>query len=292
MPTERVRITSRHEFLKKSRERKHRQRVYRYGALGAGVVLFLALIVFTFHLSRFQVASVAVTGAAEVSATQVQSAVEAELNGNYLWLFPRRNLWLLPKRGISTAIQERFPIIASVSSAVGSDHQLRVNIAERQPVAVVCPPEPVGESSCYFIDGSGVLFAPAPESKLHNYFIWHVAMPTSPTLGSTIFTPTEWAKLKQLPQALADSVAGTVLADIVIPSATAQDAGDYTITLQRASGNVMLLYNSSSDLAVVLSNLRSALLSQVFLATWNKKGSNLQYLDLRFPPKVFYKFSS
>lgn len=280
---------SRHEFLQKSRERKRKQRLWRLVVLGVlGVVVLVGGVILT-RLERFQIAAVSIAGATEVPVMPLQTTVEEMLAGHYAWLLPRSNLWFLPREHIVEQLERQFPAVAAANLAVAADHTLRVTVTERQAVATVCPHGSEAEVECYSIDASGTLFSPVKTTTSEN-FVWYVSMPTTPALGNTMFDSSDWANMVALPEQLVGALAGTVLSNYRATTATAEMAGDYRVRLEHGGDIISLLINAHNSSAIALDNLHSALVSTIFLKAWEGNKAGLEYLDVRFPPKVFYKF--
>jgi hypothetical protein len=276
--------------LQKSRERKRRQQLFHAGLIVALVLALLAGVVTLLRLPRFQIQSVTIAGAVELPSQQLRSLVDDILAQHFAWLVPRSNMWFLPKGAITQALQQQFPPIAAVSLAVGADHVLRVEVTERQPVAAACALDQSIVPDCYLVDVAGVIFAPVAPGKIPDYFVWRVPLTTAPVLGTTLLPANDWANLATLPEEVSKALLGTVLNKYQAIEAHAEAAGDYRVSLQNFDSTSALLINAHNNVADALANVQAAVMSEIFLAAWEGRGGALEYLDARFPPKVFYKF--
>jgi len=70
------------------------------------------------------------------------------------------------------------------------------------------------------------------------------------------------------------------------------DAQDYALTaenLLNSEERFKILINTDKDLSVAVRNASVALSSSILVESLEKNNRLFEYLDLRFPPKVFYK---
>jgi len=132
-------------------------------AIGLGIFTLLALVLsgvwFGSRLDAITIDQVIVTGGETVSHAQVQTAVEAELEGLYLNFIPRRFAWLYPYDEIVATVSEtprvKDPVIERTKKA------LIVTFAEYEPVALWCSDAEL--PACVFLDENGYGFAAAPD---------------------------------------------------------------------------------------------------------------------------------
>ena len=136
-----------HEKKKKAR----RRRLYIYIA---GILALLALLTALSRQERFLISEVEVDGAKAVSQDEVVSIVQSRLGGYYLWLLPRSNFLIYPRRDIKKSLFREFPRFASIDLALEGTRLLSIVVVEREPFALYCASALLPENAfqCYFLD--------------------------------------------------------------------------------------------------------------------------------------------
>jgi hypothetical protein len=111
----------------------------------------------------FKIKNVEISGAVVLDSDSIRSQVAQILSGNYLFVFPKDNIFLLPKKEIINNLQKNNPRIGEMSVSLKSDN-LSIEITERKPDSLWC-----GASfseiidSCLFVDSTGFVFSEAPQ---------------------------------------------------------------------------------------------------------------------------------
>ncbi len=270
------------QLLESSRRRQEERRrlvwLWRAAALVALIVLGLAFL----NQPSGQWREVMITGARLVPVAEVRAAVERGLAGRYAWLVPRRQVWFFPRRALREKLLAEFPILAVVTFS-GRDSVLAVNLIERTPALLWC--DGADRWRCYLADASGRLFAPAPEFSEAVFPVWQTPLAAAP-LGSRPLAPELFARLNDFQTRLMEVLAGAKLSSPAPTRVGAGEQGDFVFWF----GELKVLINAEADLNQALANLRAALGAPTFVKELAKPNQQLEYLDLRFPPKVFYKF--
>lgn len=253
----------------------------RHALLIRGVLaVFLILGAFTgaVALSRvdsLSVVAVNVRGASTVPVSDIESLVRDELSGNRLFLFPRSNIALYPKREIAAAVSALSPRIRSVSVARDDARAIGITVAERTPHALWCGNSPAVAEPCYFLDETGVIFAESPEFSGDVFFRYFGPVEGGP--AGAAFLPGEFPELDFFTRSVQE-------AEVKAVSLSVLDGPDAELTL---SDGTRILFNRTHDLSGVLQNLSSVLGADIFRS---QGALALDYVDLRFGNKVFYKF--
>lgn len=123
------------------------------------LVLLSAGTVFALRLDRLQLGEVVIEGAKSEDQTRLKQVVEGELSGSYLYVIPRRNIFLYSENRITTALEAAAPRLEAISLEQAELRELVVRVVERAPVAIACTENTDG---CFFVDHLGLLFARAP----------------------------------------------------------------------------------------------------------------------------------
>lgn len=268
--------------LKKRRERAFLKRATVY-VLGFAVIL--AGFTYLSSLSGLNIATVEAEGNTIVDTEAIRAAAERELNGKYLWLFPKTNILFYPKNKIAEALGRELPRLGEIELAVKNDRVLLVSVTEREPAYTWCGEkleEPLEQ--CYFMDEHGYIFDAAPYFSGDVYFKFFGNLDKNEPLGAQfangLFENLNYFR-KSLETFEIRPVALYLRAD-----------GDADIYLQSAKNpEPKIIFRATDDGAKLSENLSAALETEPLRTRMNKEYHKLMYLDLRFDNKVFSKFS-
>ncbi|MDD4989509.1 MAG: hypothetical protein PHV42_03745 [Candidatus Pacebacteria bacterium] len=228
--------------------------------------------------------NVQVEGSSGVSESLVESKVRDDLSGKYWRFISRANSLFYPGQKIETDILNSFPSVENVSVSRPDFHTLLIEVSERKPIALWCegntvsvPPQ---DTPCFLMDKDGLIFAKAP-STLPEGFLYYFGgeMKEGNPIGQTFL---DGEKIQNLSFFL-----GLLPRLHLKPVALLADPND-ELELY-VEGGLKILLRSDMSYDVALQNFES-LWNDPALG-WAQKGipSTLQYIDLRFDNKVFYK---
>ena len=121
-------------------------------------VIFLLGLSYVSKLPSLQVSSVEVSGEKSIAKDDITNAILEYISGNKLFIFPRTNIFLINESVIATVLASEFPRIENVNVEKNANGVLKVEIKERDTIAIWC-----NESSCFLLDSMGLLY-----SKVNN----------------------------------------------------------------------------------------------------------------------------
>ena len=276
-------MKSRRDILKSSRHKKFLEKRKTYSLWGAAVLVVVFLLVGVLAWlsgnEKVVIAQVQTRGNSAVSTEEIISMVNDEISGKYLWLFHKNNSFLYPRDKILEHILSEQKRISEADVYLDGLTSLVVSVTERKSAYLWCgneyPEEGEVSKNCFFMDSDGYLFAPAPYFSGDVFFEWYgpTEKKTENPIGDRFLQYAEFKKLVSLKEAvLALGLKTTHLA--------VRLDGDYALAL-KDSGDI--LFNSDQEFDALLGNLDSVLGE---LASTKK----LEYVDLRFGNKIFYKY--
>lgn len=275
-----VRGSERRRSPLRTRRRKVRALIF-FGSLVliAGIVYAVSVIS---YLPRFSIQTIEVKGAKEVPAPSISSLVEAELYDGSHPILARNNIFLYPRAAIEQAVTNQFPRIRTVSVSRPSllAQTVTVVVEEREPYARWCE-----GGECYLIDDGGFIFSQASTSAevLRTPYIFTGALGTSmPAIGQR-FLSGRFAGVLALLDRLGQ--AGWNAESVAV-----ENDQDFEVRLSAASGpektgGFSLRASFGNDGEAVVKNLELILSSDVLRG----RESELEYVDLRFGNRVYYK---
>jgi cell division septal protein FtsQ len=220
------------------------------------------------------IASVGVVGAEDISPRLVKAYFESELFDGTRAFFSRYNIFLFPRETLEERLMEHFPHIrsAKISRDALLAQAVVVTVEEREPRGRWCD---VGR--CYYLDDKGFIFAPAPGSDPTLYtFTGALASGDSP-IGQT-FLPERFPQVLTLLLKLKDAGFASV-------GLSLESEEDFSIPLARGYAIRAPL---AGDFEKIVHNLQLVLSSDALRG----KESQLEYIDLRFGNRVYYKFKN
>lgn len=274
-------LPHREEYLRRKRKR-------RYIAIGI-FVFIIALLVgglsYLAHRREFRIVNVNLFGGVLVTEDEVQAKTFEFLGGSYLWLFPKNNAFLYPKNKLEEYLKENFKRIDTIDVSLKNFQRLSVVITERKHFAIWCkglPSQDSSEEDCYFMDKNSTVFAPAPNFSGDAYFKYYGLLTAEDPVGkefiasSTIFSD------------MASFVDSAKKLSIRPQYVLAKGKDEY---LMKLSSGTDVLFDTKESLQKTSENL-SLLLSTDAISKLDKTNLPIDYIDLRFGNKLFYKLKS
>lgn len=254
-----------------------RQKATRKRRIIYSVLIFLFLIVLTFasRLGQVRISEVRVEGAVVTNGESVASFVKELMSGYYLWVIPRNNALLYPRRYVEKELAKSFPRFSSIDISLERTQALLVEVVEREPFALYCE----GVELCWFLDEQGFVFDSAPSFSEGVYFIYTTSPAVESPLGKPLLTLFEFQSISQFVLHL----------DTLDVKPLALEVGETDLALSLLGG-ATLTWARGSDAERIYSNLQSFLNSPSIEAQEDFLLKVVE-LDLRTEDKVFYRFN-
>lgn len=274
-------LTHHEEYLKKKRKR----RIIKISAFIFVVCFIVSGLSYISHLEKFRIVNVNLFGGVLVTEEEVQNKVAEYLNGSYLWLFPRNNSFIYPKVGLEKYLKENFKRIDTIDVSLKNFKRLSINITERKHFAIWCKGVPENEPAdeeCYFMDKNSTIFAPAPDFSGDAYFKYYGYLVDENPIGKEyIASSTQFSDIS-------DFVSFVKNLDLKPVFVATKGNGEYILEL---SSGTSILFDTKASLKKTAENL-SLLISSDAFSKMDKSNLPVEYFDLRFGNKLFYKLKS
>lgn len=262
--------------LKATRQVRHRRRmlVFKLALWPVFLVIILFVLIWLSKQDFLNVKSVEVSSSGLVDGSEIKSKALDIISKNAFFFFPKTNRFLIPKDEIESAVLEDFPRVGSIDVKIDSD-KLLLTIVEREPSYLWCN---LGEArDCFLVDESGFAYAPAPTFSGRSFFEFKLSFDNTSPLGRNIL-PTEdfqsYARFVSSVKRLGIKMNYLLLTE--------------DRALLELSSKTAILFKPKQDLVLLAENIKliqgnTRLLSDDSL-------SELEYIDLRFGNKVYYKY--
>ena len=232
-------------------------------------ILFLASVSQLYFLN---IKKVAFFGNEIVSNEKLLGIVKEKTMGKYYWLFSKKNIFIYPKEEIRIQILNEFPRVKNVDFNLGLE-ELNILIEERQPFALWCDVENKSEE-CFLIDDESYIFATS--SFENNYFKYYKKLDVNNLLKERVFEVEKFEDIKSF-----------------IGFVEGLNLNPYKLIVSESQNEIYfgdgsrIIFDNNQDIKEVINNLQSVLNMEEFEDIKNFK--KLEYIDLRFGNKVFYK---
>lgn len=272
--------TLREEYLKKKRNKK----LLKYGIVLFLFIIILGIFAYITHRPELNISKVELTGGVLVTQPEVETRTEEYLQGAYLWVFPVRFALWYPEGQLEKYLKESFKRIDTISIGLKNFHTLSIEITERKPYAIWCGQSPevsAGDSSprCYFMDSNSAIFAEAPNFSGDAYFKYYGLVDSENPIGQYYMSSsTQFLGIASL-------VSSASKLSLRPQYLIAKGDGEFSLVI---SGGGQIYFDTTKPIENTISNLEALLRTSV-LSTSTSHDLPVDYIDLRFGNKLFYK---
>ncbi len=244
-----------------------------------------ALYFFVFY-PDIQVADIIISGNKKTQSGLIKNAVLENINKEFLsvggWTLKSESIFLVDADALNKEILSKFPLIENLKIDKSLPHTLILGITERKPVAVFCPFMDAltneNQGRCFLIDQNGIIFESISAPVQDMAIVRQLIEKGSVFSGEKAVDENIMAAISKINKSLKDNFKINVK-DALITSPVRLDI----IT----SENWQIYFNLDKgfniDLQVAKLNL---LLKDEILPEIRQ---NLQYIDLRFKDRAYYK---
>jgi cell division septal protein FtsQ len=258
-------------IFKIKRRKTSRARLFAYlfaFLVFASFVLWLAL--------GLKVQKIKISGLVVLKKETIVGEVNEILNSKKWWgIFPKNNLLFFSKTDLTNRLLAKFRRIASLEISKDLlDSAIEIRVQEREPEAALCRR---GEDLCFFVDKTGFVYEQAPLflGELFLKFYDERSQKTKP--GSFLLPEDDFARLIKFVNLFEKGFPELSVSSIVL-----ETNGIYNFYTNEGW---YFILDRKDDWGLVYENLTSVLNEVI-----QDERKNLEYLDLEFGNKVFYKF--
>jgi hypothetical protein len=267
----------------KIRARRKKRRIV-IASIAAGVLaVVVGALAWASHLSFVRIDTIEVEGNSVISKDVIAAAVNDITAGNYLYLFPKNNIFLYPKYQLEHELPKKISTLERASVRAVNFHTLKVSVHERARKALWCGTTVGASDACFWLDPNGLAYSSVGDialtlssasSTYQRYF--------GPLVGTStpkhFLTEESFTALSALVDALAEQQKENVITSIAVDS-----AGVVRVNFKNDFTLIFMLKASGAD---VYERFTLALTADDFV---QHPLSDFDYLDLRFGDKLYYK---
>jgi len=291
MALQRVSAGNRIKELKEGRKRKTRIRLL---IAAVSILVIICSIVFISRTRQLQIQTIVVRGNYIVATEEVKTAVQSILDQKYLWLIPKTNVLLYPEKYLTKTISAKFQRFNTVEFHRENWSTLVVDVTERKNVYLWCDalPSVAGgiNQNCYYVDDHGYIFSRSPSFSGNVYFVFYGTYlwgENESPVGKKLFDDTYFRDVIRFKEGIASK---ELVPSGFITYSTGVSA--FLLSPRFDDTKQKIVFTKSQELATLFDNLSLALTSVDLRKQLADSFSTLQYIDLRYDKKVYYKFGS
>ncbi len=277
--------------IRLARRRKFRRKIliffFIFVFLVAGVALFS-------NSKLMRIENIEVSGAEVLNPEEIKDFIKKEMDGKVLFIFSKKNYIFLPVGVMERSVTKEFPRIGDIHGVKTNQSTISFSITEREEEYLWCGDSPVfgaslADKECYFLDKTGFIFAKAPLFSGSIYFRFFNSLESPEPIGNYVFDSEEFAKLIYF--------VGLVN-EIGLPPVSLSfenedgSSPNYVIYFKKdykeRSVPPKIILKKDFDPEKIANNLNSIFSLPEFLEKFESE-SGIEYIDLRFDGKVYYK---
>jgi cell division septal protein FtsQ len=288
----------------KLRDKKRKQKRLKNILIISVAVFIFSLVVYLLNASFLSIQQIIVDDVEYSNRNDIELAIKEKIEGRYLGMFSRSNALIFSRTKIARDIKSKFPSIKEVDVDLKGFTTINVQLEEYASTALWCdvPVTPAstlthdvnedGEdvekisvipqvvssfssSNCFFVNDEGVIFSPAKFDSNNDVLKTFGKITSDPVRQSYADKKTfqeliEFSKLLRRLNIVADEIWTT-------------NGEVYAFVTKE---KVKIYIDSQTDIGKLFDNLETVIKRDAI----NKaQFSNIDYIDLRFGNRVFYK---
>ena len=247
-----------------------------------GVIGVVVGVGYLLRIPRLQITKISVDGVSTLTRDEVVAVIHSGFEGNYFGVLPRTNFFLVRSGRVAEELVQAFPVIRSIQVTKTFPDRMGITIVERTLWGIACndlQAVPDKTPECAYIDDSGFAYERSPASygsliiRVRND-LEHEAVPGQ-LLEPSFVTDAI---------AMRTAVERTIGARIVTYEFSSKLPRE--ITLETAEG-FKIIFPRGVDI-----DATATVLKRVFEQEIKNKRSRLDYVDVRFGNKVFFKLKN
>jgi len=239
-------------------------------------IIIGAIVYFLLFWRGIQVENISISGNNKITTQELQSIILSDFSASLLKLWnieiTSKSILLVNTENIKKEILQKFPVIEKISVNKNYPKTLTLGVTERIPVGVYC------SSDCFLIDDNGIIFEPISTPNPDFFIVRQTIEDSNLYAGESV-------------------IGSDIINDVLKIKKDLQDnfqinTGEALITtptrLNITTGEGWQIYfNLQGDPDINSQITKLNLLLNGDITTTVRK--TLQYIDLRFQDRAFYK---
>ena len=236
------------------------------------IAVFTALYFVLFY-SGFQVENIIISGNEKIQSKDIEKIVFDNINKKIT-----KSIFLTNPPELQQLILKSFPLIETVIAERRLPQAVTIKIRERKPFAVFCPSTASGQASDqrFLIDKNGVIFGELQNLPQDMLIIKQALNNKEVFTGENVIEKNIMDMISKVETSLRDNF------QVDIAEALVSDPARLDI---KTSENWQIYFNLNSNTDLQIIKLNSLLRDEISATS----RASLQYIDLRFGDRAYYK---
>ena len=251
-------------------------------------VLVTVAVIAVLRSEKYQFKSVTVFGTTTFSADDIVAFTHEYWDKNHFKSIKQSSTILFSKDDFESELKKQFPVISVAYVTLPEPDKLEIHIQERKPNVTWC----FADDTCGFVNEQGILYAKAPKFSEGVYVTFQSQLndPSYKKFGTVVLEPAIMNRFTELFLRLETNEIG--LSKIMF-----YEDGDVGFSIDKLFGvytnnSSRLLGTFGQDDEVFVRDMITGLSNDAFKRQFIANPKDLDYIDMRFPGKIFYKFIS
>jgi cell division septal protein FtsQ len=254
------------EILISSRQMKRRRKFLYFLAIFVLIGAFAGSIIGIFYYPKWRVSDLRISGTEALKNDEVALTARHFLDQRILYILPGDNFALLRSDELASSMATALPIIKTISLDRVWPDRLDITIQERKSWGVYCT------DTCFLIDEEGVVYAPAPA------FEGNLIIKVLDERGGRAVRLGDQIALVRPAKEIYDKLSATAGEHLL--GVTIKTDTEWQV---RGLSGWRILIDAATDLDTAAKNLK------VVLQEVGDRRAQLDYIDLRYGRKIYYK---
>ena len=246
------------------------------------IFIFSAAVYFTLFYSGLWVRNIVITGNSKANTQDIKNLVLSTINKKIIAFGPFNvssdSILLANTSDINEKILKKFPIIEKTTINKNLPQTLSLDITERKPLGVFCDSDQNTTKNCFLIDDNGVIFEPSPVILSDAIIVRQLSGNGQIFAGAEVVNKNVMSLIAKVSKDLKDNFQ-IDLKEAFITGPLRMDV--------KTSENWQIYFNLDPAFGIDLQLAKLNLLLNGQIAPEVRK--NLQYIDLRFKDRAYYK---
>lgn len=270
-------IRRKHNRYSKLVKKKRKKLLLKIGSILFILLFILVGAIFGLRVKQINISDIRIKGNSTVSKQILKEFIKEKISGNYIYIFPKSNIFLYPKKDLQISLLENFKEIKETKVLFENLQSISIKIEERKPYALYCGDYVSTTTDCYFLDEDGLIFTKAPDFSGNVFLRYFGVLNRDDLIGSQFMPTKDFKKINFFLSSL-------FKINIVPIAFSVLDENDFEVHLEEGG---KILFWRAQNLSDVYENIQSVFDSEDFD---EDNLPNLDYADFRFGNKVYFKF--
>ncbi|MFA5001194.1 MAG: hypothetical protein WC531_03140 [Candidatus Paceibacterota bacterium] len=305
-------VSSKTEILRSSRERAKKRRNTKRAVGMLVIFVIVGGFVLLLNLNFLRLTTFSLLGQTSQDLSALKQTVREQLDGYYFGLVPQNSIFFFSKNNLIVLLKQKFPGLQSVEIDSPNLNTLAIKVTDRETKVLWCNGL-ASQKHCYYLNDEGLVYQLAPNfsesiilefnssttvTKLNSAVIDPIDLERAKTFISFLkSTLTDWPRrslgeggLASIPQTYKLAyVVALPLKDFEAVMVSNANPDDPTQSWK-------LIFNTGASADQLITNFHSLIKDPTLTKDWahgstgSLQAKSLDYLDLRFNNKVFYRF--